>query len=55
MRAYKVLITIVLFMAVYTLFLLPMDAGQFPAWLQTDMIQFMLLILCVACVIVLIR
>lgn len=55
MRTYKVLVIVVLLMSIYTMFLLPMDAGQFPAWLNTDLIQFMLLILMVACVIVLIK
>lgn len=53
MRAYKIIVMIVLIMAIFTLFINPMEVGTFPAWMNTDMIQFMLVLMCVVCVLVL--
>jgi hypothetical protein len=55
MRPYKVIVTIVLLMLVYALVMVPMENGAFPGWVNADIIQFMLLILCVACVLVMIK
>jgi len=54
MRPYKVIVTIFLLMSIFTLFLVPMEAGVFPAWINTDMVQFMLVFLCVICAVILI-
>ena len=55
MNAFKSIIIIVLFMVVFTMLMLPIENGWFPSWVDADLIQFMLLLLCVACVIVLIK
>ena len=55
MRPYKVIIIIVLFMLVYTLFMVPISEGTFPGWMNADLVQFFLVMLCIACVIVLMR
>lgn len=55
MKAFKIIVIIVLFMSLFTLIMLPMDAGTFPAWLDTDLIGFMLMLLCAAFVIVMMR
>jgi divalent metal cation (Fe/Co/Zn/Cd) transporter len=55
MRAYKVIVVIVLVMAIFTMFLVPMESEVFPEWLNTDLIEFMLMLFCVACAISLMR
>jgi len=55
MRAYKVIVVIVLVMAIFTMFLVPMENNIFPNWMNTDLIEFMLVLLCVACAISMMR
>jgi hypothetical protein len=55
MRAYKVIVIIVLLMSIFTLFLVPMQNNIFPIWVNTDLVEFMLLLLCVVCAVSLIN
>lgn len=54
MNAFKALIMIVLVMAIFTLFVIPMEDGTFPSWIETELAQIMLLILIVTCAVALI-
>ena len=54
MKSLKVIVIIVLLMSVFTMFIVPMESGLFPSWIDTDLIQFMLILLCVVCAVVLI-
>lgn len=45
MKALKVVILLVLLMCVFAFFLVPMEAGTFPTWINTDLIQFILMVL----------
>lgn len=55
MNALKPILMIILVMSIFTLFIVPIEAGTFPAWIDEDLIQLMLIILCVVCALVLIR
>jgi len=54
MRAYKIIVIIFLLMCIFSLFIVPMEAGSFPSWINTDIVEFMLVILMVCCTIALI-
>lgn len=54
MNAMSVIVIIILFMSIFTMFVVPMEDGTFPAWLDDDLIQLILIVLMVVCVLVLI-
>lgn len=55
MNAMKSVLLLVMLIAVFTLFIVPVDAGLFPAWLDTDLVGFMLVVLTVVFALVLVR
>lgn len=55
MKTYKVLSLIVLLMSVFAFLIVPMGDGAFPAWISTELVTFLLLMVMVACVISLIH
>ena len=54
-NALKSILILVIVMSIFTLLIVPMEAGSFPSWLDTDFVQFMLIVLLVASVLILIR
>jgi hypothetical protein len=55
MKAFKGIIMIAMIMAVFTLLMVPMEESLFPSWIGTDFLQFLLVLLCGICAIVLMR
>lgn len=55
MNAMKGIVMIVLVLSLFTLFILPMETGVFPSWIETELIQLLLMLLTVICALVLIR
>ena len=55
MNALKSILILVIVMSIFTLLIVPMEAGSFPSWLDTDFVQFMLIVLLVATMLILIR
>lgn len=51
MRQYKYIIMILIVMLVFTMFLVPIENGLFPAWMDQELIQFLLLLLITVCVV----
>jgi len=44
MKAFKVILLIVLLISIYTLFSVPLGNNEFPAWLNSDLVGFLLVI-----------
>lgn len=54
MKLYKVILLMVLFMSLYALVMVPMSEGSFPAWLNTDIMLFLMMVAIIAILLVLI-
>lgn len=54
MKGFKIITIMILFMCIFSLLIVPIEEGLFPSWLNTDLIQFLLIILSAVCVIAII-
>jgi len=55
MKAMKTVLILVLLMAIFTLVIVPLENSVFPAWVDSDLMQLMSILVLVICVIVLMR